>query len=129
MSEVDLLEQAGRVADFLSEQCFHHQADPYKPNPDCCAARGFAVSVARLADEVERLRKRITDLEEGSECPHCSENARLREALDTIKGGYIDRFPGGPDIMAVGTDEFRHGMWTWSQSVARAALHTEGEEK
>ena len=50
------------------------------------------------------------------------ENKRLHTALETIAGGYIDRFPGAPDVMAESPDIFRHKMWIWSQEVARAAL-------
>ena len=50
-------------------------------------------------------------------------NAELVAALDTIAGGYINRFPGAPDVMtAASPKEFRGAMWSWSQRVARAAI-------
>lgn len=58
-----------------------------------------------------------------------AERDRLREALDTISGGWTDRFPGAPDVMATESPlSFRSQMWTWSQAVARAALAASGVE-
>ncbi len=51
-----------------------------------------------------------------------SERDALRAALRTIADGMTADFPGAPDIMAVSPDDFRAGMWTWSQKCARAAL-------
>ncbi len=49
-------------------------------------------------------------------------NETLMEALETIAGGYTDRFPGAPDVMSETPETFRSKMWTWSQEVARAAI-------
>ena len=48
----------------------------------------------------------------------------LAEALETIAGGYRDRFPGAPDAMNWdgSPEEFRSQMWSWSQRVAKAAI-------
>lgn len=52
----------------------------------------------------------------------------LIEALCTIAGGHTNRFPGAPDAMSwTGSPaDFRSAMWTWSQSVAKAALTKAG---
>jgi hypothetical protein len=90
---------------------------------------------------VVQLREELADIKDGnriildekcaSDEKHCGcvpvlrgEIERLRAGLDTIAGGHTDRFPDAPDIMAGTPEEFRSGMWTWSQKVARAALHT-----
>lgn len=65
---------------------------------------------AKLQAELARLR------------PLADDAGRLREALDTIAGGWINRFPGAPNIMKVSPTDFQHGMWSWSQAVAKAAL-------
>lgn len=47
----------------------------------------------------------------------------LAAALETIGGGWTNRFPGAPDVMAAESPlAFRSAMWTWSQEVARATL-------
>jgi len=52
----------------------------------------------------------------------CDEIERLREALDTIAGGRVDRFRGERDVMGVSPLEGGGAMWLWSRRVARAAL-------
>jgi len=98
-SEVDLVEQAGRLADFLTDQCFHLQQAPLEQNPECCAARRHAVTAIQLADEVERLRKQLAVRPMSDGTTHwegcwkdrghhaCSlaENDRLREELADIQ--------------------------------------------
>ena len=48
----------------------------------------------------------------------------LLAALETIAGGYTDRFPGAPDPFAnwASPADFRSAMWSWSQTVAKAAI-------
>ena len=86
--------------------------------------RSFHPLLYRLGDWHDGYRGEIPDdiLDDVKEAKE--EIERLWEKLDTIAGGHIDRFPGGPDIMAVTPEEFRYQMWTWSQSVARDALPT-----
>jgi len=85
MSEVDLVERAGMLAEFLTCQCFHLQSGPLEQNPECCAARRYAFTAIQLAEEVERLRKR--------KCKTCGENLEV---------GEIGRRLGfRPDILAL----------------------------
>ncbi len=49
------------------------------------------------------------------------ENVFLKKALDTIAGGYIDRFPSAPNI-DMEPVIFQSKMWSWSQRVAKDAL-------
>ena len=95
----------------------------------CCAIQ--------LADEVERLRLGesiaqdsacVLEMQIYGDEGYMDQITRLRKALDTIAGGYTDRFSGAPDIMSVSPEEFRSGMWTWSQKTARAALQEPGEQ-
>ena len=85
MSEVDLVEEASRLADFLRKQCFHLQQAPLEQNPGCCAARRYAVTAIQLAEEVERLRGAATKIAigDGAEIARLrAENEKLVEALD-----------------------------------------------
>ncbi len=70
----------------------------------------FKAAVA-IKDERDRLREA---------------NRELVEALDTIVGGWTDRFPGAPNVMHDTPEEFRSKMWTWSQQVAAAAIAKHG---
>ena len=49
------------------------------------------------------------------------ENILLKSALNTIAGGYTNRFPGAPDVDMT-PEQFQSKMWTWSQSVAKNVL-------
>ena len=99
--------------------------------------------VLRMLDEIERLKDTVRILNGDRETLVGAENAwkakaesaehRLAEAqkaLDTIAGGWTDRFPGAPDVMkATSPADFRSAMWTWSQAVAKAALSSPAKEK
>jgi len=85
------------------------------------AEEELQIRVMELEAEVKELRCALEDArhviaQQGAEVE------RLRAALDAIGGGHTDRFPGGPDVMKGTPEEFRLGMWTWSQKVAREAL-------
>lgn len=53
----------------------------------------------------------------------------VKGALDTIEAGRTAKFPGAPDAMTSNSLQFGCAMWTWSQKVARAALHPAEEQK
>ena len=111
--------KAVEVAEWLREQCSrlkHGQCTTRR-----CIIRGgysgrggFDIRIATC--EAKEAHEARAELDEAR-----AQLATLREALNTIAGGFTDRFPGAPDVMAETPETFRDKMWGWSQKVARAA--------
>jgi hypothetical protein len=88
--------------------------------------RHYQAEVAAADSHIQKIREQNDRLiARGFEDLH-SENEKMREALRSIAGGYAMKSNGGPELLVLDKHSFRHGMWVWSQKMAREALAAEG---
>jgi len=83
------------------------------------AGTGESMDISQDEGDLMEIFKALTDELEQSR----KEIERLREALDTISGGHINRFPGAPNLdTPLSPLQFQAELLGWSQRVARAAI-------